>query len=66
MAATTRNAKRIRKPAVPAVAGSMRRNSAGAVKRPRSRARAQPSATMTIAAAMRTGASTPKIDSRSK
>ena len=65
IAATIRNANRIRKPAVPAVAGSMRRNSAGAVKRPRSRASAQPRITITTAAATRTGVSTPKIRSRS-
>ena len=65
IAAATRNASRIRKPTVPAVAGSMRRNSAGAEKRPRSRASAQPRATITTAAAIRTGVSTPKIRSRS-
>ena len=58
-------ASRIRKPAVPAVAGSMRRNRVGAVKRPRSRASAQPRMTITTAAATRTGVSTPKIRSRS-
>ena len=60
-----RNANRIKKPAVPAVAGSIRRNSAGAVKRPRSRASAQPRITITTAAATRTGVSTPKNRSRS-
>ena len=59
------NTSRIRNPIVPAVAGSMRRNSAGAVKRPRSRASAQPRTTITIAAATRTGVSTPNIRSRS-
>jgi hypothetical protein len=58
------NASRIRKPAVPAVAGSIRRNSADAVKRPRSRASAQPSTTIAIAAPTRTGVSTPNSCSR--
>ncbi len=50
---------------MPAVPGSMRRNSAGAVNRPRSRASAHPRMTITTAAATRTGVSTPKIRSRS-
>jgi hypothetical protein len=63
-AATARNTSRIRNPTVPAVAGSIRLNSAGAVKRPRSRASAQPRITMRIAAPTRTGVSTPNSSSR--
>lgn len=55
----------MRKPTVPAVAGSMRRNSAGALKRPRSRASAQPSTTIATAAATRTGVLSPNTRSRS-
>jgi hypothetical protein len=55
---------RIRNEVVPAVAGSMRRNSAGAAKRPRSRASSQPRATIAIAAPTRTGVSAPNSSSR--
>jgi hypothetical protein len=63
-AAAVRNTSRIRNPIVPAVAGSMRRNRAGAVKRPMSRASAQPSTTITTASATRTGVSAPNSCSR--
>ncbi len=63
-AAATMNTSRIRKPTVAAVAGSIRRNSAGAVNRPRSRASAQPRTTITLAAATRTGVSRPNSTSR--
>ena len=53
-----RGTSRTRKPTVPAVAASIRRNSHG-VKRPKSRASRQPRNTITTAAAMRTGVSRP-------
>ena len=52
------------KPTVPAVAGSIRRNSAGASERPMSRARRQPRITSAIAVATRTGMSIPSTCSR--
>ena len=48
------------KPTVPAVAGSMRRNSAGASERPMSRARRQPRITSAIAVTTRTGSVDPE------
>ena len=57
---------RMRKPTVPAVPGSMRRNSSGLKTRPTSRAKAQPRITSAITVAMRTGVDRlrPKISSR--
>jgi hypothetical protein len=62
--AATRNASRIRKPTVPAVAGSMRLNSPGASVRPTSRASRQPRINSATAVTIRTGMSSPKISWR--
>jgi hypothetical protein len=48
---------RSRKPTVPAVPGSMRRNSVGPIARPTSRANCQPSAISTRNVTIRTGVS---------
>src|SRR5215216_5030117 len=62
--AATRNPSRMRKPTVPAVAGSIRLNSCGASVRPTSRASRQPRISSAIAVNTRTGVSRPKISSR--